>query len=78
MAAGDAPELMFDGDRKRGYLTPKVDRFSYDELFAEFDANPSSSEESKSVIASCVLKGRFFRSEWNAHYGNDPDPTLIR
>ncbi len=71
-------ELMFDGDRKRGYVTPKVNRFSFDELFAEFDADPSASEESKSVIAHQVINGRFFSREWDAHYGNAPDPTLIR
>ena len=71
-------ELIFDGDRKRGYVTAGVNRFSFDDLFAQFDADTSASEESKSVIAHQVLRGRWFSAEWDSHFGNAPDPTLIK
>ena len=71
-------ELMFDGDRKRGYVTAGVNRFSFDEVFSQFDADTSASEESKSIIAHQVYQGRWFSPEWDKHYGNDSDPTLIR
>lgn len=63
---------------KRGYVTAGVNRFSFDDLFAQFDADTSASEESKSVIAHQVLRGRWFSAEWDSHFGNASDPTLIK
>ena len=71
-------EMLFDGDRKRGYVKAGVDHFSFEELFAQFDADTSASEESKAVMVHRVLNNRWFTPEWDARYGNPPDPTLIR
>ena len=70
-------ELLFDGDRKRGYVTAGLDHFSFDEVFSNFDADPTVSEQSKSVIAHQVLNGRWFSREWDDHYKNPPNPVQL-
>jgi len=69
-------ELIFDGDRNMGYVKAGVNQFSYDDLFVQYEAEKSVSKEHKSIIASRVLNGRWFGREWDAHYGNPPDPVL--
>ena len=71
-------EMLFDGNRKRGYVKAGVNKFCFDDLFARFDADTSISEESKAIIASRVINHRAFSREWDVHFGNGPDPTLIQ
>ena len=71
-------EMFFDGDRKRGYVKPGVNGFSFKDVFARFDADTSVSEESKAFIARRVFNHRIFSREWDARYGNPPDPMLGR
>ena len=68
----------YDGNRKRGYVKAGVNKFCFDDLFARFDADTSISEESKEIIASRVINHRAFSREWDVHFGNGPDPTLIQ
>ena len=74
--------MFFDGDRKRGYVKESVkesvNEFSFEDVVARFDADTSISEESKAIIARRVFDYRIFSREWDAHFGNAPDPTLIR
>ena len=71
-------EMLFDGNRKRGYVKAGVNKFCFDDLFARFDADTSISEESKAIIASRVINHRAFSREWDVHFGNGPDLTLIQ
>jgi para-nitrobenzyl esterase len=71
-------EMFFDGDRKRGYVKAGVNEFCFEDVFARFDADTSISEESKAIIASRVFNHRIFSREWDARYGNPPDPTQVR
>jgi para-nitrobenzyl esterase len=71
-------EMFFDGDRNRGYVKTGVNGYSFEDVFSRFEADTSVSEESKAVIASRVFNHRIFSREWDARYGNPPDPMLIR
>lgn len=72
-------EMFFDGHKsKRGYVKTGVNVFSFEDVFARFKADTSVSEESKAFIAGYVFNHRFFSSEWDARYGNPPDPTQVR
>ena len=70
-------ELQFDGDRRRGYVKEGENRFSFEELCSQYDDDSTVAADSKAVIASRVLGGRWFSQEWDAHYGNPPDPVLL-
>ena len=72
-------EMFFDGYKsERGYVKTGVNGFSFEDVFARFKADTSVSEESKAFIAGRVFNHRFFSSEWDARYGNPPDPTQVR
>lgn len=67
-------EMFFDGDRQRGYVKPGMNEYSFEDVAARFDADTSVSEESKAFIAGHVFNHRIFSREWDARYGNSPDP----
>ena len=69
-------EMFFDGDRKRGYVKAGVNEFSFEDVASQFDADTSVSDESKAFIAAHVFDHRIFSREWDARYGNPPDPML--
>lgn len=50
--------------------------YSTDEFSILADADPSVSEECKAFIAARVFNHRIFSREWDARYGNPPDPML--
>ena len=74
MDAGQQFEMFFDGDRQRGYVKPGMNEYSFEDVAARFDADTSVSEESKAFIAGHVFNHRIFSREWDARYGNSPDP----
>ena len=53
-----------------------VNEFSFEDVAARFDADPSVSEESKAFISGHVFDHRIFSRAWDARYGNPPDPML--
>ncbi len=75
---GARNEAVFDGDWERGQVSAVVNDFTYDKLFAAFDAEESVTPESKEKIRHEILSHRWFSREWDAHYGNPADPVLMR
>ena len=71
-------EMFFDGDRQRGYVKTGLNEFCFEDVFTRFETDTSVSEESKAYIASHVFNHRIFSREWDARYGNPPDPMLIK
>ena len=69
-------EMFFDGDRQRGYVKAGMNEFNFEKVAARFDADTSVSEESKAFVAGHVFNHRIFSREWDARYGNPPDPML--
>ncbi|MBE6100044.1 MAG: carboxylesterase family protein [Anaerovibrio sp.] len=70
-------ELHFDGDHDIGYVKAEENKFNYEDVFAQYDADSSVSKESKTIIAKRVIGGRWFSREWDIHFGNPADPVLL-
>ena len=60
-----------------GYVKAEENKFNYEDVFAQYDADSSVSKESKTIIAKRVIGGRWFSREWDIHFGNPADPVLL-